>query len=101
MRPRPESTLFPYTTLFRSLDAAVAAGGRAGGGHVLAVEVGLGAVVGEPVAGDDVPIWTEVGGADRQSTRLDSRDTAAASRHIRLRLRQIGRGLRQIGRGLR
>src|SRR5256886_8168775 len=63
IRRPPRSTLFPYTTLFRSPAAAVSVVGAAGLGAG-----GLGAGVffsGATLAG-----W--VAGADRKSTRLNS-----------------------------
>src|SRR2546425_4067864 len=42
IRRPPRSTLFPYTTLFRSRHYAAVRGDRAGGLGLLAVHVGLG-----------------------------------------------------------
>src|SRR5437773_9052050 len=55
LRPPPRSTLFPYTTLFRSLQPSIA-GGRADGNRI---------------GGD---IWKKSGASlrDRKSTRLNS-----------------------------
>src|SRR5258707_6683898 len=69
IRRPPRSTLFPYTTLFRSL--------REGGPAPVAVEVGaVGFVLGEqqrrrPPEGRE-PCGEAVGTEDRKSTRLNS-----------------------------
>src|SRR2546427_4465068 len=60
IRRPPRSTLFPYTTLFRSLFAGAAVGERA-------PDVGLELV--RPVQGGE---HAEVDEADRKSTRLNS-----------------------------
>src|SRR5688572_32652671 len=82
IRRPPRSTLFPYTTLFRSVDVAVGqqdAGmpGAAGDGHGVAasVVVGFPVVVAAPAV--DVPALQQgagvlVAGRDRKSTRLNS-----------------------------
>src|SRR5207245_9511561 len=68
IRPPPRSTLFPYTTLFRSLSGrGVARGGGGEGGHGAGdgddvAESGCGGRLG---AGEDFD-------ADRKSTRLNS-----------------------------
>src|SRR2546427_9550532 len=65
IRRPPRSTLFPYTTLFRSL--------HGGGGHLLALEAGELARDAPVLAADDgerraVVVLVE----DRKSTRLNS-----------------------------
>src|SRR3712207_8684247 len=68
IRRPPRSTLFPYTTLFRSVDRPVA-----GDGHDhLPVDVAEGPderVGDHPVAGEPGPLGR---GGDRKSTRLNS-----------------------------
>src|SRR3712207_9378797 len=73
IRRPPRSTLFPYTTLFRSLGEAVDL-------HELPPELGLDALDrarGRRGAGDDdagavTPGDRAIGGGDRKSTRLNS-----------------------------
>src|SRR3712207_7224220 len=81
MRRPPRSTLFPYTTLFRSGDAA---GSRGTAVAVFSLCSDIGAIVGPPVAGllvDSLSYGAAFGigaaliGAaalDRKSTRLNS-----------------------------
>src|SRR5256885_12976215 len=58
IRRPPRSTLFPYTTLFRSVDD---------------VGPGLGAAHGEAACGHPAQCcWVVGGGGDRKSTRLNS-----------------------------
>src|SRR3712207_8864897 len=79
IRRPPRSTLFPYTTLFRSLRLAVMAWGEwlrllvAGLGADDPAEV-VGAVAGAVVGDDPVDVGDAVGGGpeDRESTRLNS-----------------------------
>src|SRR3712207_8502860 len=73
IRRPPRSTLFPYTTLFRSLSF-----GGEGGGDLAprgdpelaedAADVGVGGALRDAEGGGD----DAVGGADRKSTRLNS-----------------------------
>src|SRR5690349_23403034 len=63
IRRPPRSTLFPYTTLFRSHELAVVVGGLPRDGHP--VREGLEA------SADDVP-GERAGLGDRKSTRLNS-----------------------------
>src|SRR5688572_32241050 len=63
IRRPPRSTLFPYTTLFRSAGLAIEAGLH-GAGDDLALFVGLGDAKGE--------IITRTVQTDRKSTRLNS-----------------------------
>src|SRR5207249_11015464 len=63
IRPPPRSTLFPYTTLFRSQDAALAALGRT---------VDLRVLCRPRIAGSDLPQPRGRGRSDRKSTRLNS-----------------------------
>src|SRR5947208_6199717 len=65
IRPPPRSTLFPYTTLFRSLCAYV--GAEALGARPIAV-----AVVGYPRAQRRTKGRVGYGNRDRKSTRLNS-----------------------------
>src|SRR3712207_7501060 len=68
IRRPPRSTLFPYTTLFRSENARP---GQAGGG-----EGGRRARLGAAGRGDaglaEGPVAVQVPGVDRKSTRLNS-----------------------------
>src|SRR3712207_8687177 len=72
IRRPPRSTLFPYTTLFRSDEVGDAAAGRLGDQHVLRLDVAVhqaGAVRG----GDGGEHLLEDGQRlDRKSTRLNS-----------------------------
>src|SRR5689334_24573695 len=61
IRRPPRSTLFPYTTLFRSFGTARSA-------DRLARDFGLGAWR----RVDSVCVWRTFGGRDRKSTRLNS-----------------------------
>src|SRR5258708_15459408 len=72
IRRPPRSTLFPYTTLFRSIEVRIATGRM----HQIRVHM---ASLGHPVVGDTMYGWR--GGvlarnflhaADRKSTRLNS-----------------------------
>src|SRR3712207_6892344 len=64
IRRPPRSTLFPYTTLFRSRGGGVPGGERGGGGaHGGGLPGGAVHGAADPAAG---------GGADRKSTRLNS-----------------------------
>src|SRR5260221_4938197 len=85
IRRPPRSTLFPYTTLFRSL-AAVAVGGSVAGFLAAApllfitsplVAAGLAAAA---VFGRRVPEWNPVAveALDRKSTRLNSSHTVSS-----------------------
>src|SRR5262245_66364807 len=67
LRRPPRSTLFPYTTLFRSLDVHVAAWPQAGQGDRRAP-------VAVPLADREPPdlVIAVVVGPDRKSTRLNS-----------------------------
>src|SRR3989475_6447302 len=72
IRRPPRSTLFPYTTLFRSAGGAVGAvdgagGGGCGGAGVEGVVVVVAGLAAAPVAAA-----VGVEGADRKSTRLNS-----------------------------
>src|SRR2546429_6957491 len=73
IRRPPRSTLFPYTTLFRSVSAAGAAVVRAGAGHLDAMDGRTRALDGLParrcVHG---PANARAIGTDRKSTRLNS-----------------------------
>src|SRR3712207_8660171 len=71
IRRPPRSTLFPYTTLFRSPLTQVPLGAPLGGQGML----GRGTRLGEVVAGVGEGVEAEVGlgaGVDRKSTRLNS-----------------------------
>src|SRR3712207_8785714 len=78
IRRPPRSTLFPYTTLFRSVLALVPAGAEAelhapargvvGGGHGLGEHGG----VAEGGGGDQRAVAHGRGRGDRKSTRLNS-----------------------------
>src|SRR2546429_6288084 len=66
IRRPPRSTLFPYTTLFRSSFSGLAPGSV--GLYQVNVQVPTGAP-----AGDAVPVVLKIAGAtDRKSTRLNS-----------------------------
>src|SRR5690242_21096170 len=67
IRRPPGSTLFPYTTLFRSRPASFVPGGGFASGIVVAVGSGVGPVF--PPALPPEPPFPEV---DRKSTRLNS-----------------------------
>src|SRR3712207_7763372 len=74
IRRPPRSTLFPYTTLFRSLPG----GAGAAGGHRRGAGLGADALA-EQLAGEGGRLGGETGGAggvlvrqDRKSTRLNS-----------------------------
>src|SRR3712207_8468036 len=79
IRRPPRSTLFPYTTLFRSVSklgfvsgevgVAVGVGVGVAVGVLVAVALGVGVSVGRAV-GISVPVGVTVG--DRKSTRLNS-----------------------------
>src|SRR3712207_7772367 len=75
IRRPPRSTLFPYTTLFRSRDAAVELGGvalaKAAAEDVVLLRL-LGRVQGDLRAQRDVLLRLRVGRRDRKSTRLNS-----------------------------
>src|SRR2546430_8023416 len=62
IRRPPRSTLFPYTTLFRSLAGQGESGARSGG---LGSRAGWRTYQGRPAPGDQLP-------EDRKSTRLNS-----------------------------
>src|SRR3712207_8817407 len=71
IRRPPRSTLFPYTTLFRSQAGVVVGGGRdhgRGGGSVAALDHERDAGE-QPIVVDHVE---PVGAGDRKSTRLNS-----------------------------
>src|SRR3712207_7047105 len=97
IRRPPRSTLFPYTTLFRSLPGAAAGlGGELHQGQQRRLpRVGeVGEVGGEPVGGQRV--LREVVGADRQevdrkSTRLNSSHANISYAVFCLKKKQIGR----------
>src|SRR3712207_6856411 len=78
IRRPPRSTLFPYTTLFRSVPAGHLLLVVDGPGHATVVVVGVGATVGLPariVVPPDhrcVDRIEEAGEEDRKSTRLNS-----------------------------
>src|SRR3712207_7630240 len=71
IRRPPRSTLFPYTTLFRSRSAVVTLGGRGlvGRGRAPHRSGDVGAPQAEPVVGVD---RGGLVGQDRKSTRLNS-----------------------------
>src|SRR3712207_7672596 len=70
IRPPPRSTLFPYTTLFRSRAAAGLADDDVGGEAVAVLAVGHDhRLVGQQAAGAQ---QVGVDGEDRKSTRLNS-----------------------------
>src|SRR3712207_7166962 len=69
IRRPPRSTLFPYTTLFRSLDVERHVEHEPLPGLLLGVGR---AVVGEQRQAGDLDRHEEVGRADRKSTRLNS-----------------------------
>src|SRR2546426_5313555 len=75
IRRPPRSTLFPYTTLFRSV-LTVPEPALAEPGGAVAMEVGEAvAVVGDDEASDERPVGEEregVRSGDRKSTRLNS-----------------------------
>src|SRR3712207_8240749 len=73
IRRPPRSTLFPYTTLFRSIVGAVDAVDAAGAGAV-AVETEGGDAADDVGVSDEVGAArvAEAGAADRKSTRLNS-----------------------------
>src|SRR3712207_8550624 len=66
IRRPPRSTLFPYTTLFRSGGGARAAGATAAGGRAGRRGAGAAQAAREPAAAG------ERAAADRKSTRLNS-----------------------------
>src|SRR3712207_6878431 len=70
IRRPPRSTLFPYTTLFRSSERAL--GQRHMPGHIIARGPGkdIGAPAPEDIAG--LTPWSRVAHIDRKSTRLNS-----------------------------
>src|SRR3712207_8997697 len=75
IRRPPRSTLFPYTTLFRSDPAA--RGQRVEGGHLLQRGLAWTLVDGEAlpvreVDRGDLPVEPALGDRDRKSTRLNS-----------------------------
>src|SRR3712207_7152181 len=77
IRRPPRSTLFPYTTLFRSAEGARRARpvGAAGGHARAGGAVGRGAArrgVHSAGAARHRPVGRRAGGADRKSTRLNS-----------------------------
>src|SRR3712207_8723940 len=77
IRRPPRSTLFPYTTLFRSAHVVVAAGAllRAGGGGGALGAGGAGRVAGDALGGVGVAVaglHAADPGGDRKSTRLNS-----------------------------
>src|SRR5437899_9264783 len=69
MRPPPRSTLFPYTTLFRSLDGKANHGGR---GKAFRGAGGTGGNAPPTVAGNRAARVERRSGRDRKSTRLNS-----------------------------
>src|SRR5207253_9851017 len=73
-RPPPSSTLFPYTTLFRSLHHFQLAGVAAGGDHVLRRDGGRDQAHGARGVGDEHGVEVE----DRKSTRLNSSHVATS-----------------------
>src|SRR3712207_8585256 len=66
MRRPPRSTLFPYTTLFRSIDFTVAVDDSSG-----AVTVVPDPVVGTVALGDST--WTTTGRSEEHTSELQSR----------------------------
>src|SRR2546422_3870097 len=77
IRRPPRSTLFPYTTLFRSRDLGAARRRAGNRGHRLAVEVDQDhsrrrEQVGATSIGGDGDLRAARRGADRKSTRLNS-----------------------------
>src|SRR5688572_32121657 len=80
IRRPPRSTLFPYTTLFRSESNRYANGGspgsavsgKGGGGGGGGACYGLGGNGGDGAGGAGTPGWIGDGGGDRKSTRLNS-----------------------------
>src|SRR2546430_9424874 len=77
IRRPPRSTLFPYTTLFRSVglggEAAAQAVAGPGGGRVQAGGGGgAGHDLGDGLAGESAVSAATAGGGDRKSTRLNS-----------------------------
>src|SRR2546430_13423781 len=78
IRRPPRSTLFPYTTLFRSV-AVGRARGAGGGAGAFHRREGLGhgglpepGGLGQGAGGDPVGVFGERAGEDRKSTRLNS-----------------------------
>src|SRR4051794_41719173 len=69
IRPPPTSTLFPYTTLFRSERFA-----HDDAAHSFVSDTGIRSVIAVPLAGDAAPVSGEGTplGTDRKSTRLNS-----------------------------
>src|SRR5437762_10124766 len=62
LRPPPRSTLFPYTTLFRSIERQTAGAGRSAAQRHGGARFGA----------DSHPVHQAVAGRDRKSTRLNS-----------------------------
>src|SRR5438132_9524507 len=80
IRPLPISTLFPYTTLFRSDGGGCAAAGEAAGGFAPGAAAGFSSSVGArlPILDRSGPIRScpsTTGRSDRKSTRLNSSHT--------------------------
>src|SRR5438034_2665118 len=74
-RRPPVSTLFPYTTLFRSPDEFGRAGGAGGVGARGAVMGGSGPRAGRAEVGAGISAARIRAGVDRKSTRLNSSHT--------------------------
>src|SRR5690554_7510994 len=91
MRRRPTSTLFPYTTLFRSGDGGTGGEGGTGGTAVLPpIEVDEHLRRWGPDQGLERPVWSV--GADRggnvwaanREALLDRKSTRLNSSHVRI-----------------
>src|SRR5690242_21078067 len=86
IRPPPLSTLFPYTTLFRSAVAHVSLGDgdvRAAGDRLAQRGVSLGTVGGDEEAADDlcdVEVLDRI--ADRDAVLRDRKSTRLNSSHM-------------------
>src|SRR2546430_8593618 len=87
IRRPPRSTLFPYTTLFRSQAAVQTAVEKFGGLHVLINCAGIGAA--EKVLGKEGP-------RDRKSTRLNSSHSQISYAVFCLKKKKHTRKLRYI-----
>src|SRR5690554_7473500 len=80
IRRPPRSTLFPYTTLFRSLRDIISKLGNDKGFHRLRIGIGhpgdknrvTGHVLSKPSANEQKQIDEAIDNADRKSTRLNS-----------------------------
>src|SRR5256885_7603421 len=76
IRRPPRSTLFPYTTLFRSIQNCEVSGFLSGaGGRVVGVETSRGRIRAERIgiaAAGHSSVLAKLAGLDRKSTRLNS-----------------------------